>query len=73
MVMDISATAALYFKVKSFWNNDCYDFVKIRNYFPERPSGAPLHTLSELYDVPVDFVAPPHLRQRIALYAVAEG
>ena len=30
----------------------------IRNYFPERPSGAPLHTLSKLYDVPVGF-APP--------------
>ena len=25
-------------------------------YFPKRPSGAPLHTLSKLYDVPVGFV-----------------
>ena len=24
----------------------------IRNYFPKRPSGAPLHTLSKLYDFP---------------------
>ena len=26
---------------------------------PKRPSGAPLHTLSKLYDVPVGFVLPP--------------
>ena len=31
----------------------------MRNYFPKRPSGAPLHTLSKLYDVPVGFVIPP--------------
>ena len=31
----------------------------MRNYFPKRPSGAPLHTLSKLYDVPVGFVLPP--------------
>ena len=31
----------------------------MRNYFPKRPSGAPLHTLSKLYDVPVGFVNPP--------------
>ena len=30
----------------------------MRNYFPKRPSGAPLHTLSKLYDVPVGFVTP---------------
>ena len=30
----------------------------MRNYFPKRPSGAPLHTLSKLYDVPVGFVNP---------------
>ena len=33
----------------------------MRNYFPKRPSGAPLHTLSKLYDVPVGFVLPPAL------------
>ena len=33
----------------------------MRNYFPKRPSGAPLHTLSKLYDVPVGFVSPPPL------------
>ena len=33
----------------------------MRNYFPKRPSGAPLHTLSKLYDIPVDFVTPPLL------------
>ena len=31
----------------------------MRNYFPKRPSGAPLHTLSKLYDVPVGFLTPP--------------
>ena len=31
----------------------------MRNYFPKRPSGAPLHTLSKLYDVSVGFVPPP--------------
>ena len=31
----------------------------MRNHFPKRPSGAPLHTLSKLYDVPVGFVTPP--------------
>ena len=42
------------------------------NYFPKRPSGAPLHTLSKLYDVPVGF-DPPILRLKIAYFAVAEG
>ena len=32
----------------------------IRNYFPKRPSVAPLHTLSKLYDVPVGFDPPPY-------------
>ena len=32
---------------------------EMRNYFPKRPSGAPLHTLSKLYDVSVCFVTPP--------------
>ena len=43
--------------------------------FSETYVGAPLHTLSKLYDVPVGLVAPPppHLRQCIALYAVVEG
>ena len=45
----------------------------MRNYFPKRPSGAPLHTLSKLYDVPVGFVTPPTLRLNIAYFAVAEG
>ena len=30
-----------------------------RNYFPKRPSGAPLHTISKLYDVPVGFCSLP--------------
>ena len=45
----------------------------MRNYFPKRPSGAPLYTLSKLYDVPVGFVLPPILRLNIAYFAVAEG
>ena len=44
----------------------------MRVYFRKRPSGAPLHTLSKLYDVPVVFYTS-HLRQCIALFAVAEG
>ena len=48
----------------------------MRNYFPKRTSGAPLHTLSKLYDVPVGFVSPPSFeavycyicgRQRVAV------
>ena len=46
----------------------------MRNYFPKRPSGAPLHTLSKLYDVPVGFEPPPPLFWlNIAYFAVAEG
>ena len=30
----------------------------MRNYFPKRTLGAPLHTLSSLYDVPVGFESP---------------
>ena len=46
----------------------------MRNYFPKRTSGAPLHTLSKLYDVPVGFYLPPPplLRQCFAIFAVAE-
>ena len=33
----------------------------MRNYFPKRPSGEPLHTLSKLYDVPIGFVNTPPL------------
>ena len=39
----------------------------MRNYFPKRPSGAPLHTLSKLYDVPVGFVTPPYFEAEILL------
>ena len=45
----------------------------MRNIFPNRPSGAPLHTLSKVTDVPVGFVPTPYLMQYIALLAVAEG
>ena len=44
----------------------------MRNNFPKRASGC---NLSKLYDVPIDCVTPPppHLRQCISLYTVAEG
>ena len=47
----------------------------MRNYFPKRPSGAPLHTLSKLYDVPVGFVTPPPpiLRLNIAFLRSPKG
>ena len=45
----------------------------MRNYFSKRTSGAMLHTLSKLYDVPVDFVPPFVLRQCIAIFVVDEG
>ena len=38
------------------------------NYFPKRPSGAPLHTLSKLYDVTVGFVAPLLIWDSVLLY-----
>ena len=45
------------------------------NYFPKRPSGAPLLTLSKLCDASVWFCTtpPPILKLCIALFAVAEG
>ena len=68
-----SATAALYSQMYSFGYLVLLDICLyklfgllskllaslMRNYFPKRPSGAPLHTLSKLYDVPVGFVPPP--------------
>ena len=45
----------------------------MRNYFPKRPSDAPLHTLSKSYDFPVGLITPPPiLRLCIALFAVAD-
>ena len=40
----------------------------MRNYFPKRPSGAPLHTLSKLYDVPVGYVTPPYFEAEYCLF-----
>ena len=40
----------------------------IRNYFPKRTSGAPLHTLSKLFDVPVCFVAPQSSFEAVYLF-----
>ena len=44
----------------------------MRNHFPKRTSGAPLHPLSKFYDVPVGFVSQL-FRQCIAIFAVSEG
>ena len=44
--------------------------------FPQRPSGASLHTLSTLYDVPVGFEPSTTIQEgpwNIAYSAVAEG
>ena len=40
----------------------------MRNYFPKRPSGAPLHTLSKLYDVPVGFVLTLYFEAEYCLF-----
>ena len=40
----------------------------MRNYFPKRTSGAPLHALSKLYDVPVCFVFPPPSFEAVYCY-----
>ena len=40
----------------------------MRNYFPKRPSGAPFHTLSKLYDVPVGFDPPPYFEAEYCLF-----
>ena len=40
----------------------------MRNYFPKRPSGAPLLTLSKLYDVPVGFVPPSYFEAEYCLF-----
>ena len=45
----------------------------MKNNFPKRAWGAPFHTLSILYYVPVGFVIPPHFRQCMTSFAVAEG
>ena len=40
----------------------------MRNYFPKRPSGAPVHTLSKLYDVPVGIDPPPYFEAEYCLF-----
>ena len=42
--------------------------ILMRNNFPKRPSGAPLHTLSKLYDGPVGFVNPPYFEAEYCLF-----
>ena len=77
--MYISATAALYFKVYLFWNDNLLlgFFVKIisipdEELFSETYVGCTASYFSKLYDVPVGFVAPPpqlrSLRVAVARY-----
>ena len=40
----------------------------MRNYFPKRPSGSPLHTLSKFLNVSVGFVTLPLIRGSVLLY-----
>ena len=40
----------------------------MRNNFLKRPSDAPLHTLSKLYDVPVGFVPPHYFEPEYCLF-----
>ena len=54
------------------------DFVKIisipdKELFSETYVGCTASYLSELYNAPVGFVGPPHLRQLFALFAAAKG
>ena len=44
----------------------------MRNYFPKRPSGAPLHTFSNYMMFPLDLPPPPILRLCITIFTVAE-
>ena len=44
----------------------------MRIYFPNRYSGAALHSLSKLYDVPVGFVTTPSFEQCFVKFEVAE-
>ena len=43
----------------------------MRNYFPKRPSGAPLHSLSKFYDVPVGFLFPLLFWSCVLLYLLS--
>ena len=41
----------------------------MKNYFPKRQSGTPLHTSSKLYDIPAGFVTiPPFIKGSNLLY-----
>ena len=45
---------------KIIWMNILFFLNALRNYFPKRPSVAPLYTLSNVNDVPVGFVTRSH-------------
>ena len=68
-IIYISATAALYFKVLGYLLLTSL----MRNYIPKRASGAPIYTLSKLYDVSFGCVTPPHLWQCIAYFRLPKG
>ena len=42
-----------------------------RNNFPKRPSGAPLHNLSKLYDIPFSFVFPKYKQVSVLVYLLS--
>ena len=54
--------------LKRISDEDEDDFFPDEEYFPKRPSGAPLHTLSKLYDVPVGVVPPPYFEAEYCLF-----
>ena len=64
--MELTRSRIVGCRNSAFYLTGLYFF---RNYFPKLTSGgAPLHTLSKLYDVPVGFVFLPLLRQCIARF-----
>ena len=68
-IIYISATAALYFKVLGYLLLTSL----MRNYIPKRASGAPIYTLSKLYDVSFGCVTPSSFVAVYCLLSVAEG
>ena len=59
----VSANCLLAYKLEKYTlgRGHCRFASLMRNYFPKRSSGASLHTMSKLYDVPVGFVTPPYI------------
>ena len=58
-IICVNLPAKLLHKIDTVWTLIKLIGSLMRNNFPNQPSGAPLHTLLRLYDVPVGFVALP--------------